>query len=125
MRALDDAAIAEIASASGYWYLATSYSKHPGGLEAAHDMACRAVGLLWKRGVTAFSPIAHGHQIAKVAQIDALDHDFWMKIDRVMMETAEGLVVVRSPGWEHSRGVAEEIEFFRESCLPIYGLDYE
>lgn len=125
MRTLDETAIAEIAGASGYWYVATAYSKHPGGLEAAHNLACRSIGELWAKGVMGFSPIAHGHHVSKIVGIDALDHVFWMRVDRVMMEQAEGLIVVRSPGWETSRGVAEEIAFFRESSLPVYGFDYE
>ena len=124
MLKLDADALDHIAGTSGYWYVATAYSRHPGGLEAAHAMACRAVGDLWAKGVMAFSPIAHGHPVSKLCGIDPLDHGLWMRLDRPMMEGAEGLIVVCSPGWQESRGIAEEIAFFRESCLPIYGMDY-
>jgi hypothetical protein len=124
MLKLDDAAIAELAGSSGLFYLGSSYRNHPGGLDEAFKMAARAVGYLWQRDVKVFSPIAHGHPVSEICGIDKTDHDFWMNIDRDFMERADGLIVLLSPCWVKSRGLAEEIAFFRESCLPIYGMEY-
>ncbi|MDQ0305360.1 DUF1937 family protein [Ancylobacter polymorphus] len=124
MLKLDAPALVQMTSGAGYWYLATAYSKHPAGLDAAHEMACRAVGALRSLGVVAFSPIAHWHPVGRLLGINPLDHDLWMEIDKPMMEGAEGLIVLCSPGWQASRGIAVEIDFFRESCLPVYGMPY-
>lgn len=125
MRTLDEAAIAELAGSDGYAYLGSAYTRHDAGIEEAARMACRAAGWLIWRGVNVLSPIAHSHPIAHVAGLDPLSHELWMRVDRPLMERADALIVLRSPGWETSRGLAEEIAFFRDSCLPIYGMDVD
>lgn len=124
MLKLDNAAIAEIAGSGGFFYLGTSYTRHDAGIEEAARMASRAAGLLISKGVNVFSPISHSHPIAYIAGLNPVDHDLWMRVDKPMMEAAEGLIVLLSPCWVKSRGLAEEIAFFRESCLPIYGMEY-
>jgi hypothetical protein len=120
---LDDAAIAEMKETGGFWYLGSEYTLFDGGIEMAARLACRAAGFLMSKGIAIFSPIAHSHPIAAVAGLNPLDHALWMSIDRPIMEAAEGLIVVRSPGWKLSRGLAEEIAFFRDNGAPVYGYD--
>lgn len=104
---------------SGYWYVATPYSKYPAGIEEAFKAACEGVGRLIKRGVPAFSPIAHSHSVAIYAGIDPLSHDIWLEADRPMMEAAHGLIVLMLPGWNESFGVAHEIEHFEKAGKPV------
>lgn len=95
-----------------YWYLATVYSKHPDGIDAAHVMACRAAADLIRAGIPVFSPIAHTHPIAIHGAIDPLDHSIWLPADAPMMAGARGLIVYCSEGWRDSYGIGEEIKAF-------------
>lgn len=108
-------------------YLATPYSKFPGGITAAFEAACAIAGELLKQGVKVYSPIAHTHPIATYAEIDPLDHNIWLPFDEAMMVAADVIVVARLPGWEESRGVAHEIEFFYLAGKQRFDLlcDYE
>ncbi|WP_111418484.1 DUF1937 family protein [Rhodoplanes roseus] len=101
-------------------YVATPYSKFPGGLDAAFMAAARITGDLARRGVRVFSPIAHSHPIAVHAEIDPLDHAFWLPFDAPMMAAADALIVVRLPGWDSSVGVRHEIDAFTAAGKPIW-----
>lgn len=107
----------------GYWYVASPYSKYPGGVEEAFKAACECTGRLLARGIPVFSPIAHSHPIAQHAAIDPMSHEIWLEADRPMMEAAHGALVLRLPGWEFSYGVKHEIDFFRDAQRPIHLLD--
>lgn len=108
----------------GYLYLATPYSKHPEGIDAAFRHACAAAGRLLSRGVKVFSPIAHSHPIAINGNVDPLSHEIWLAADRPFMDAARGMIVVMMPGWEESYGVQHEIEVFREQNKPIHYLPW-
>lgn len=104
---------------SGFWYLATPYSAHPLGPNAAYRQACEQAALLIKAGVSVFSPIAHSHQIAKVGGIDPFSHEVWLPIDEPMMDAAIGMIQCRLPGWNTSRGMDYEIDRFAGAGKPI------
>lgn len=95
-------------------YLASPYTKYPYGLDAAAQDVAKIAARLTKEGQRVYSPIIHTHYIAKFGGIDPLDHAFWMQVDETMMERCDGLVVVRLSGWEDSKGVRMEIEWFLE-----------
>lgn len=102
-----------------FCYLATVYSKHPNGLEAAFRMACEARARLVKAGVRVFAPIVHSHPVALAGGIDPYDHLIWLPDDAPFMQAASELIVYTSEGWEQSYGIAEEIKAFREASKPI------
>ena len=102
-----------------FWYLATPYSKFPGGIEAAFREACRQTGLLIKAGIPVFSPIAHTHPVAIVSGLDPLDHSISIPADKPLMEAAKGLIICELEGWETSKGIGEEFDFFLESNKQI------
>lgn len=104
-------------------YLATPYSKYPGGLDAAFEEAARIAGELLKRGVTVYSPIAHTHPIAKYAKMDPLDHSVWIDFDETMMELCDVIIVAQMDTWRESKGVEIEIAHFRNEMKPVYFLD--
>ena len=108
----------------GFLYLATPYSKHPEGIDAAFRYACHAAGRLLSRGVKAFSPIAHSHPIAIHGNVDPLSHEIWLAADRPFMQAARGMIVVMMPGWETSYGVQQEIAAFNEMQKPIHYLPW-
>lgn len=97
---------------SRFSYLATPYSKYPGGLDAAWNDACCAAAALLRAGVPVYSPIAHTHPIAINGGIDPLDHAFWLKTDEAMMDAADELIVVMMPGFAESAGILHEVAYF-------------
>lgn len=101
-------------------YLATPYSKLD--ITKAWFDACALAGRLLKTGLHVFSPIAHCHPIAFQSGIDPLDHKFWLPICDVMMSHCDTLVVAHMEGWQESKGIAHEVEFFERARKPIYDL---
>jgi hypothetical protein len=103
--------IEDLKIASGYWYMASVYSKWPLGLDDACQEACKLAGELIMRGLPVYSPIAHSHPIAVAADIDPYDHEIWLPADKPMFEQAHGLLVMAMPGWRDSYGIGKEIEW--------------
>jgi len=110
---------------SGYWYLATPYTKYTAGIEAAFVEACRIAAWLIGQDVSVYSPIAHTHPIAIHGRMDPVtNHSLWLRADKPLMLAAHGLVVVRMAGWDESIGIAEEMEVFRAERKPVVFLDW-
>ncbi len=107
-----------------YVYVASPYSKHPGGMEAAFREVCQAAGWLLQNGVRIFCPIAHSHPIAVHAHLPPADHDLWLPADRPLMHEAGGMVVVMLESWRESYGISVEIEAFEEMDKPVYFLQW-
>jgi hypothetical protein len=112
-------------SGPGFYYLATPYSKYPGGLDAAAEEACRVAGAVIKRGLVVYSPIAHSHAIAHTpgVNLDAASHEIWMRVDEVFVDRSMGLIVVDMDGWRDSKGVGIEIGWCRDAKKPMFLLD--
>lgn len=106
-------------------YLATPYSKYPGGIEKAFQDASALAAKLLRLGVSVYSPIAHTHPIAVYGNIDPHDHDIWLPFDEAMMRACEYLLVAEMPGWQESKGIAYEIAFFERSGKAVYHIDAE
>lgn len=106
-------------------YLATPYSKYPGGIWPAFIDACRIAARLMQAGIKVYSPIAHTHPLAIFGEIDPLDHAIWLPFDEAMMNVADVLIIAHMRGWDESKGIAHEIEFFAEAGKPIFDLDPE
>lgn len=102
-----------------YWYLGSPYSKYKDGLDAAFEEICRLAGYFARAGISAYSPIAHTHPIAKHSGIDPYDHAIWLPFDTPMMHNAKGLVVVQMDGWDESYGIDQEIRYMRDIDKPI------
>jgi hypothetical protein len=106
-------------------YLATPYSKYPGGIDLAFGCACDIAGFLIRHGVRVFSPICHTHPIAVACGMDPLDHTIWLSLDRPMIDAADCLVVAMMAGWQESQGVNQEIIWFRCAGKPVFFLDLD
>lgn len=104
------------------WYLATPYTQHPRGFEAAYQDACILSAWLLQRGVEVFSPIAHSHGIAVFSSIGETDHDFWLTYDMLFVDIACGLMVAQIDGWEQSYGIGVEVMEFKRQGKPIVHL---
>ena len=112
----------DLAETRKLFYLASPYSKYPGGPERAHEVVCRIAGQLVKEGVAVFCPIAHTHPIATFGHIDLYSHDIWLPVDEPLMRACDAMLIVEMAGWQESYGIAKEIEFFVEAEKPVWRL---
>ena len=103
---------------SGFWYLATPYSKHPRGIEAAYNEAIAAAVICICSGVMVFSPIAHTHAIAVVGELPG-HYERWSELDEAMISAATGVIVVQMDGWQQSSGIAAEIALAERLGKPV------
>jgi len=103
-----------------YWYLATPYSKYPGGLDAAFVLAAKGAAACVRAGVPVFSPITHTHPVAIHGGIDPYDHAIWLPADAPLMRQARGLIVLTAEGWRESYGIGVEIAEFERLVRPIH-----
>ncbi len=94
---------------TGFWYLATPYSRYSKGIEAAFNDAVSAAATCIKAGVMVFSPIAHSHPIAVAGQI-AGHFEQWAALDEAMIAASNGMIVVEMEGWQESAGIKAEID---------------
>jgi len=101
------------------WYLATPYTKFPGGINEAYVAACQQHALLLQAGVTVFCPIGHTHGPAVHGGIDPTDHELWKAADAPFLRICTGLLVCKLPTWDQSRGIEHEIKEFRAAGKPI------
>jgi len=105
-------------------YLATPYSKYPGGREQAYKEACKKAAELMSH-VAVFCPIAHSHSIElEGMKGDIKDGDWWLKQDFEVLKRCDELWVYQMPGWEDSYGVTREIQFALNNYIPIKMLHY-
>jgi hypothetical protein len=104
----------------GLVYVATPFSKYEEGMTVAYEHACQVTGELLRYNINAFSPIVHSYGISAHANIDPLDHKFWMRVDKPHMDKCDALVVAQLDGWDESIGVGMEIKAFRNAGKPIH-----
>ncbi len=102
-----------------FFYLASPYSKYPGGVEAAFNEACVNAAMLMAEGIPIFCPIAHTHPLDAYIPREKSTHAFWMKADRWAVQLAHGIIVLEMDGWQDSLGVRHEIKCFQEALKPI------
>jgi hypothetical protein len=101
-------------------YLASPYAKYPDGREAAYGEVLRHAADLARAGIIVFCPIAHSHEIARLAELDSSRHDIWLPFDEIIMGVCDALVIADMIGWEQSYGIGEEIKVFKAAEKPIF-----
>lgn len=106
-------------SSEPLWYLASPYSKYPGRITGAYELACKQSALLISHGIHVFSPISHSHGIAFHGALDALSHDLWLKMDKTYMDFCVGCIFLLADSWELSYGMEQERIYFEEKNKPI------
>ncbi len=109
----------------GLAYLATPYSKYPAGIFAAFADAAKLSARLLAAGIRVYSPICHTHPISFHGGLDPLDLTIWLPFDEAMMEKADCLIVAHMKGWDESKGIKHEIQFFENAGKPIFDLDVD
>lgn len=70
-------------------------------------------------GYNVFSPITHSHHIAVIGKLPALDHEFWLKMDKWYVERCDEVWVYIQDGWVNSAGVNRELSWARMWNKPI------
>jgi hypothetical protein len=89
-------------------YLATPYSAAP----ATNYIAAMREAAYWmQEGFLVFSPIVHWHLPARACGLPG-DADFWWGYNVSMLELATELWVITLPGWDTSKGVQMEIDWW-------------
>lgn len=105
------------------YYLATPYTKYPGGHEAAFQEAARIHAALAGRGLDIFCPIVHTHPLVPYVPRELQTLDFWLRLDRWAMDHCDVLIVAMMDGWRDSAGVAREIEHFKQAGKTVVYMD--
>lgn len=103
------------------YYLATVYSKHPEGLEAAYQDACKMTMFMQENGWHVFCPIVHSHGPSSYITNKDLknSHEFWLDIDFRFVRQSKGLIICMMTNWKNSYGIGKEIELAKEIGKPI------
>lgn len=115
----------DLLDCGGFVYLATPYTRYIHGLNCAAYDACRhAEYLVRVYDLRVYSPIVHGHELCKWGKLNALDHHLWMRQNAPFMHAASAMVAVKMLGWQESRGMAEEAEYFQAAGKPIVEMEY-
>jgi hypothetical protein len=113
----------DILNTPGYFYLGTPYSLYPEGLDKAFEDACKVAGYLLRQGVSLYCPIAECHPIAKAMGFNPREGTFWKDALKDKLDASCGLIVVRLPTWETSRGLEHEIRETRRQKKPLVFMD--
>ena len=103
-------------------YLGTPYTRYAAGIEAAFQDAAALAARLLLSGIHVYSPIAHTHPLAMYGLLDPLDHSIWLPFDELMMRRCDTLIVAHMEGWQESKGIAHEVDYFWRAGKPIFDL---
>jgi hypothetical protein len=106
-------------------FISSPYSHlDPNVIEKNFQDVTELVAFLTSQGITAISPITYGHTLLNYMNSDN-DWDTWKDFCLTFLSKSTELWVYKMPGWNRSRGVAEEIEYAVKNNLHIKYIDYE
>ena len=54
-----------------------------------------------------------------------LTHEQWIEFDRPFMELCTRCVVLKLPGYDQSKGVQAEVDYFNEAHKPVFFIPLE
>ncbi len=110
------------AAKAGIVYLACPYTDaDPKVRLSRFQKATEAAAHLIEQGRIVFSPITMTHPIDLVLADEnaTLGSDYWVSFDEAFMEFCSEMVILKIDGWDSSRGVKREMEFFKRHNRPI------
>lgn len=104
-------------------YLASPYS-HPEAeiRQSRYEQVERLAAQYLMKGLTAFSPIVYGHNMAVAYDMGLAANDWW-RFNAAILRRCEEVHVVQINGWETSIGIQQEIEFANTLHLPLTYVD--
>lgn len=109
----------------GFYYLASPYSNPD---ELIRESRARAVygihAYLLSKGIFSYSPILAAHPASLDYDLPK-DHLFWWKFNLAFMLPAIAMLIAPIPGYDSSKGIDAEVEYFRNAGKPIYLLDID
>jgi hypothetical protein len=103
-------------------YLACPYTDSDKSVrEARFNLATEAAADLIREGHIVFSPITMTHPIDVVlAGEDAtLGSDYWVAFDKTFMDMCSEMLVLQVDGWDQSKGIQREMEYFKAQGKPV------
>jgi hypothetical protein len=107
-------------------YLAAPYSHDDPKVRAwRYEMATTAAAHILAAGKNVFSPLTLTHPLDVALQREGkeVNSEYWVAFDEPYMAMCSGIVILKLDGWESSRGIAHEINFFASRKLPVYFMD--
>jgi hypothetical protein len=103
-------------------YMASPYSSDdPKVRQARFEAACRAAAKLNAIGWHVFSPVVHSHP--QCGSDITWDDQSWNALGLDILRQSSAVWVLAMPGWEESKGVADEIALAAVMQLPLRLLD--
>ena len=93
-------------------YLACPYT-HPDRtvVEYRVEAVTQAAARLIEKGSIVFSPLTLTHPINDL-MLEPQGSDYWVSFDEAFMEHCSEIQVLMLPGWDSSKGIRREMEFF-------------
>lgn len=112
-------------------YLASPHTHaDPARVNIRFDQAQIATILLMQQGFIVYSPIVYTHPLWRLSQstkpgctlhgLGEWKHEDWLEFDRHMMERCDKCLVLAIDGWDTSKGVALEMDYFTKAGKPVY-----
>lgn len=99
-------------------YLASPYTHEEAAVrEQRFDAVCEYAAKLMRAGLHVFSPIAHGHAIARYNL--PVEFDFWQGYCEKTLGRCDRVVVLQLDGWRESKGVTHEVKLAKRLRLPV------
>lgn len=112
--------VADLKLDRGFWYVGSPYTNFGPGIDEAAFQVAVICAKLVRAGLCVFSPIVHSHTIADCGEIDPLDHEFWLTVDKPFVDAAYGMIIADMPGWNSSKGVAKEARWFGDAGKSVF-----
>lgn len=103
-------------------YLACPYSHPSMDVRIARfEVSAKAAAHLIHKGKFVYSPITMTHPIdvAMVEEGETMGSDYWCDFDEAFMSVCSEMIILVIPGWEESRGIKREAEFFATAGKPV------
>lgn len=104
-----------------YYYLASPFTAYPHGHEkAVEHVSIIASWLMDCYNLPIFCPVAHSAPLVAARNtLGKRPHQFWMNQCLPLVRQSSGLIVAELPGWDSSRGVADEIACAETHGIPV------
>jgi len=104
-------------------YISSPYSHESTMVRDARVMdSARLAARLIRDGMTAYSPIAHAAMIERLC--GHIDYDQWLHHCMMMLEKADVVYMLKTPGWNKSHGVRKEIEYAIREKKDVWTVKY-
>lgn len=99
-------------------YLASPYSHDDEAVrEQRFDAVCEYAAKLMREGFHVYSPIAHGHAVARFGLPG--DWEFWREHCEQELRRSDGMIVLQLDGWTESVGIAHELTMTDSLNIPV------